>query len=184
MNSVEPIKPQLPPELQRQLTQLELWWNSFVQKFPTAEFVKVDERNNILTIKIRYDDVFRYYYDILKKQFPDAKIAVRQCAETPIKSNDVSKYGLCCVVKVNKILTGWDQYGLKPIEINNNDGYYYYILPLEQLFQYFIAVWKAVNADKPMRFEFDVRKAKDETPWLYVRIVIPRTMGRVGVLHG
>jgi len=125
------------------------WVQKLIQEFPTADVV--DSTSDTITIKIRYDDVFRRIYKEIKKTVPDSKVSLKPCDLD-------SKYGLCMVVKSKVMLLGWEQWGFdKPTEITDENGYTYYVT-LESLFKAFDYAWEVTNKGKPISFKFGTRK--------------------------
>ena len=160
-------------ELKNQISLLAQWWQAFQAKFPTADIVSIDNRNNAFTVKIRYDDIFRYYYNEIKKQLPDSKISLKEC--------EFSLYKLCAVVKYNKLITGWENYGMKPEVIVDSDYEYLHYVPFEQLIEYFKQAWREANKNSPIIFRF-LTKHDEGIIWFYVRIIVPRRMGSTTTL--
>lgn len=147
---------------------LKSWVDRLQSEFPTSTVV--DAKNNSITIKIRFDDVFRAIYKEVKKSIPDAKISLKPCEYD-------KKYGMCMVIKSDKLIIGWEEWGFgKPIEISGTGEYTYYVT-LESLLNAFDTAWKVNNKDKPIRFKFMTRKLTPknaEVPmpeiWHYVTI--------------
>ncbi|CAH69418.1 hypothetical protein [Deltalipothrixvirus pozzuoliense] len=125
------------------------WVDKLQQEFPTCDVV--DSKNNSITIKIRYDDVFRSIYKEVKKSVPDSKVSLKPC-------NDDKKYGMCMVVKSKTIIVGWEEWGFgKPIEISGEGEFTYYI-PLENVINAFDSAWRMNNKGKPLHFKFMTRR--------------------------
>ena len=143
------------------------WVNRLTATFPTAEVVKA--KDNELTIRIRYDDVFRSMYNDMKKADPEAKVSLKPCDYD-------KKYNMCMVVKTRKVMTGWEDAGFdKPILVNA-DGINVYYITLESMFKAFDTTWKRYNQGKPIAFAFETRRAttRGDNPvtviWHYVTI--------------
>ncbi len=160
-------------EIDKQISLLAQWWNSFKVHFPTADIVSIDNRNNSFTIKVRYDDIFRFYYREIKKQLPESKVFLKEC--------DFSLYKMCGVVKYNKLITGWDKYNIKPEIVVDNEYDYLHYIPLEQLIEYFKQAWKEANKNNPMIFKFQT-KHTDGIVWFYIKVTVPQRMGSTTTL--
>ena len=125
------------------------WVDKLQSEFPTSDVV--DSKNNSITIKIRYDDVFRALYKDVKKSVPDSKVSLKPCDYD-------KKYGLCMVVKTKTITVGWEDWGFdKPIEVSNEGEFTYYVT-MESMIKAFDYAWRVNNKGKPMSFKFMTRK--------------------------
>jgi len=125
------------------------WVQKLIQEFPTADVV--ESTSDMITIKIRHDDVFRRIYKEIKKTVQDSKVSLKPC--------DLDeKYGLCMIVKSRVMILGWDKWGFdKPVEFSDENGYTYYVT-LESLFKAFDYAWESTNKGKPLSFRFGTRK--------------------------
>ncbi|MCI4436817.1 MAG: hypothetical protein JHC33_08435 [Ignisphaera sp.] len=162
----------MPSNIMQQMQVIQNWVNALVQKFPTAEIV--DHDNNSFTIKIRFDDIFRYFYDDVKRSVRDAKVFLKEC--------DVDKeYGQCMVIKTSYIITNLKEIGFTNTVVVNNDGYMLYYVPLKDMLDVFDNMWKEANRGKPVRFEFRTRRITDKETgksmiYHYIRIIYVQVM--------
>ena len=125
------------------------WVDKLQSEFPTADVVGSDR--NSITIKIRYDDVFRALYKEVKKSVPDSKVSLKPCDYD-------KKYGLCMVIKTRTIVVGWEEWGFdKPVEVSGEGEFTYYVT-FESMVKAFDYAWRVNNKGKPLTFKFTTRK--------------------------
>ena len=125
------------------------WVDKLQSEFPTSDVV--ESKSNSITIKIRYDDVFRALYKDIKKSVPDAKVSLKPCDYD-------KKYGMCMVVKTKTITVGWEEWGFdKPIEITGEDEFTYYVT-MESMIKAFDYAWRVNNSGKPVSLKFATRR--------------------------
>jgi len=142
-----------PSDIVGQLNVIQQWANTLVQRFPTAELVR--HGNNFLEFKIRFDDIFRYFYDDIKRQVNDAKVSLQECEYD-------KEYGICMVIKTSHIITNLKEIGFVNTSVIANDGYMLYYVPLKDMLDVFDNMWKEANRNKPIRFEFKTRRVTDK----------------------
>jgi len=139
--------------IMQQMYVIQQWANALVQRFPTAEMV--DHGNNYLTIRIRFDDIFRYFYNDIKNQVKDAKVYLSECEYD-------KEYGQCMVIKTSHIITNLKEIGFVNTSVIAGDGYMLYYVPLKDMLDVFDNMWKEANHNKPIRFEFMTRRVTDK----------------------
>ena len=167
-----------------QVQKLVEWVNLLHQSFPTVDVV--ESTPDKITLKIRYDDVFRYIYKEIKTKDPTSRVYIDKCDED-------KRHGICMFVETTKMIYGWEKAGFdKPIEIlhysQTDDGRSInrYIVTLSSMFKAFEQLWRRANEGKPLDFEFSSRKSQPRegkpTVWLYITIKFKTTTqgGSVG----
>jgi len=142
-----------PSDIVGQLNVIQQWANALVQRFPTAELVR--HGNNFLEFKIRFDDIFRYFYNDIKNQVNDAKIYLSECEYD-------KEYGICMVIKTSHIITNLKEVGFVNTSVIAGDGYMLYYVPLKDMLDVFDNMWREANRNKPIRFEFKTRRVTDK----------------------
>jgi hypothetical protein len=136
-----------------QLSVIQQWANTLIQRFPTAELVR--HGNNFLEFKIRFDDIFRYFYNDIKNQVKDAKIYLSECEYD-------KEYGQCMIIKTSHIITNLKEIGFANTSVIANDGYMLYYVPLKDMLDVFDNMWREANRNKPIRLEFKTRRITDK----------------------
>lgn len=147
-------------DVTQQLAVLQQWVDTLVRRFPTAEIV--DHDNNSFTIKIRYDDIFKYFYDDIKRSVPDAKVSLKDCEYD-------DKYKQCIVIKTASVITNFKEIGFDNVHVEMSDGTNIYYIPLQDMFNVFDTLWKNANRGKPVKLSFMTRSvtAKDGKTAIY-----------------
>jgi len=136
-------------DINSSLYVLKQWVDALVRRFPTAEIV--DHDNNSFTVRIRYDDIFRYFYDDIKKSVNDAKVSLKECEYD-------EKYKMCMIIKTSHIITNLKEVGFTNVFTITGDGYIMYYIPVTDMFNVFDKMWKETNRGKPIRFTFSTRR--------------------------
>ncbi len=103
------------------------------------------------TLFIRYDDIFKYFYDDIKKSVNDAKVSLKECEYD-------EKYKQCMVIKTSHIITNLKELGFVNVFTITGDGYMMYYIPITDMFNVFDKMWKDLNRGKPIRFTFATRR--------------------------
>jgi hypothetical protein len=142
-------------DINSSLLVLKQWVDALVRRFPTAEIV--DHDKNSFTVRIRYDDIFRYFYDDIKKSVNDAKVSLKECEYD-------EKYKQCMVIKTSHIITNLKQVGFTNVFTITGDGYILYYIPVSDMFDVFDKMWKEANHGKPIRFTFTTRRLTPTKP--------------------
>jgi len=140
-------------DIMQQIRVVQNWVNALVQRFPTAEIV--DHSNNSFTIRIRFDDIFRYFYDDVKKDVRDAKVLLKDCEYD-------KDYGQCMVIKTSYVITNLKEIGFVNTNVVVKDGYMEYYVPLKDMLDVFDKMWVDANRNKPVRLEFMTRRMTDK----------------------
>jgi hypothetical protein len=136
-------------DINSSLIVLKQWVDTLIRRFPTAEIV--DHDKNSFTVRIRYDDIFKYFYDDIKKSVNDAKVSLKDCEYD-------EKYKQCMVIKTSHIITNLKELGFVNVFTITGDGYILYYIPITDMFNVFDKMWKEVNRGKPIRFTFATRR--------------------------
>jgi len=136
-------------DINSSLVVLKQWVDTLIRRFPTAEIV--DHDKNSFTVRIRYDDIFKYFYDDIKKSVNDAKVSLKECEYD-------EKYKQCMVIKTSHIITNLKELGFVNVFTITGDGYMMYYIPITDMFNVFDKMWKEVNRGKPIRFTFATRR--------------------------
>lgn len=166
--------PTSPADVNTSLYVLKQWVDTLIRRFPTAEVVEHDKDS--FTIRIRYDDIFKYFYDDIKKSVSDAKVSVKECEYD-------EKYKQCMVIKTSHIISNLKEVGFQNVFTISGDGYMMYYIPMSDMFNVFDKMWKEINSGKPIRFTFATRRltSKDEPNYMiyhYIKIefvkVVPK----------
>jgi len=139
-------------DIMQQIRVVQNWVNALVHRFPTAEIVDYD--NNGFTIKIRFDDIFRYFYEDVKKDVKDAKVFLKDCEYD-------KEYGMCMVIKTSYVITNLKEIGFVNTNVEVGDGYMVYYVPLNDMLDVFDNMWRNANQNKPVRLEFKTRRITD-----------------------
>jgi hypothetical protein len=142
-----------PSEVYGQLNVIQEWANTLIRHFPTAEMV--EHGNNYLTIRIRYDDIFRHFYNDIKNQLNDAVVSLKECEYD-------KEYGICMAIKTSHIITNLKEIGFVNTNVVVGDGYMLYYVPFKDMLYVFDNMWKEANHNKPIRFEFKTRRITDK----------------------
>ncbi len=142
-----------PSNIMQQMYVIQQWVNALMQRFPTAEVVR--HGNNFFEFKIRFDDIFRYFYDDIKRQVNDAKVYLSECEYD-------KEYGQCMVIKTSHIITNLKEIGFVNTSVIAGDGYMLYYVPLKDMLDVFDDMWREANRNKPIRFEFRTRRITDK----------------------
>jgi len=152
----------LTPEQRIAMQKFALWIEALQQKFPNVEFTEFDQRTSTISFKIPAEDVFRFYYDAIKKSLPDSKVKMIAC-------NIDDKYSICTDVIYPKQVMGWENYNVTPVilteEESEGDGVlikaYHHVITFQEMAKYFETQWLLINKGKPMKFKFTVMKGND-----------------------
>ena len=142
-----------PSNIMQQMYVIQQWVNALVQRFPTAELVR--HGNNFFEFKIRFDDIFRHFYNDIKSQVKDAKVSLQECEYD-------KEYGICMTIKTSHIITNLKEIGFVNTTVIAGDGYMLYYVPLKDMLDVFDNMWKEANRNKPIRFEFKTRRITDK----------------------
>jgi len=142
-----------PSDIVGQLNVIQQWTNALVRHFPTAEII--EHGDNYLIIRMRYDDIFRHFYNDIKSQVNDAVVSLKECEYD-------KEYGICMVIKTSHIITNLKDIGFVNTNVIVGDGYMLYYVPFKDMLDVFDNMWKEANRGKPIRLEFKTRRVTDK----------------------